>query len=233
MRKFVYGDDVILEAYKGGDYRAFACVEKIQVSVYSELVNVTTSGDGAWEHFKPTGRNRWDAALSGVTVLRDLVDTLWYSWETFLYQVRTQGLDVRFRLTDPDGFEKFFTGFVYIPESEINGTSGDFSRFSVKMQGSGPIDPDGIIEPPIEPDVERLEWIATGAEPNLVQHNKLIGITASQIQHVSLEGDDKFFVIIAGEPNGKQVLLDNGAGTLRFQNDFEANDQIWCQILNS
>lgn len=233
MRKFVYGDDVILEAYKGGEYRAFACVEKVQVSVSSELLNATTEGDGAWEHFVPSGRNRWDASLSGVTVLRDLVDTLWYSWETFLLQVRTQGLNVRFRMSDPGGFEKYFTGFVYIPESAIEGTSGDFSRFSVKMQGSGAIEPDGILEPPIEPDVERIEWITTGAEPNLVQSNKLIGITKEQVQHVSYEGDDKFFVITAGEPNGKQVLLDNGAGTLRFQNDFEAGDQVWCQILNS
>jgi hypothetical protein len=233
MRQFVYGDDVILKAFRVDGYYPFACVEKVQVRVYSELMNVTTQGDGAWEYFKPSGRNRWDASLSGVTVLRDLVDTLWYGWETFLKQIRTQGLNVLFEITDPGGFVKSFYGFVYIPESEINGTSGDFSRFSVNLQGSGPIDPNGIIQPITEPDVERLEWIATGAEPNIVQHNKLIGITKDQVQMVSFEGDDKYFVIVAGEPNGKQVRLDNAAGTLRFAVDFENGDQIWCQILNS
>lgn len=233
MRDFVYGDDVLVEAFKDGDYYPFACVEKVKVRMKSEQVETTVPDSGAWKDILPTGRNEWDVTMSGVTVLRDLVDILWFSWETLLYQLRMEGLQLRINFKDRNGFEKFVVGKAYIEESQIDGTSGDFSRWDLQMNGSGPLDVEGITEPVQNPNVTRIEWIATGAEPNEVQDNRLIGLAKANILLVSLEGDDKFFVITAGLPTDRQVLLDNAAGKLKFKNNFEPGFYIWCQILNA
>lgn len=231
MRDFVYGDDVVISAYKDGDYYPFACAEEVEISMLSELLAASSPDSGVWEQYRPSNRNSWRMSMTGVTVLKDDVDTLWYSWETLIYQLRTVGLNVKIDFTDRKGFNKYATGFVYIPESNISGKSGDFSRFAIQFQGSGPLDVNGIIVPPENPNVERLEWII-GAETKEVQNNKLIGITAGKVLEVSLEGYDIFKVITVGDPTEKQVKLDNAAGKLIFKNTLEVDDYLWCLLLS-
>lgn len=230
MRDFVYADDVIVEAYKVDGYYPFACVEHVAISMRSLLYPSSVPDSGAWEDYKYSGKNGWDVQLDGVFVLEDMVETLWFAWETLLLQLRTTGMDLRFRWTDKKGVEKHATGKALIPESGINGTSGDFGRWSLKLQGTGPLDVNGIVTPPVNPRRMRLEWIATGAEPNKVQNNALIGKTKAQVTHVSWEGNDVFQVIDEGNPTAKQVRLDNAEGSLRFANDFEADDYIWAIV---
>lgn len=232
MRDFVYGKDVIIEAYKENNYYPFACAEEVSIRMSSELISSTTADSGAWEYPEYAGRNSWEVDMSGVTVLKDELETLWFAWELFKEQIRTEGFDLRIRFIDKNGFEMYVAGHVKIPVSEINGRADDFSRFSWKGVGSGPLNINEFLTPPINPNVKRIPWIATGAEPNIVQSNFLIGKTIAEILQVSWEGDDKFEVIDAGDPTAKQVRLDGSAGTLRFLNDFDPGDYIYAIIIN-
>lgn len=232
MRDFVYGKDVIIEAWKDNNYYPFACAEEVSIKVTSELLPTNTPDTGVWDYYKPSGKNGWSMTMTGVTVLTDPASTLWYAWETLKYQLRTTGLDIKIRFIDRNGFEMTAIGHVKIPESEIGGRADDFSRFAVQFQGSGPLDINGLSIPTINPNVKRIDWITTGAEPNKVQDNFLIGRSASEIMQVSLEGDDKFQVIASGEPTHKQVRLDSGEGSLRFAIDFDPEWFIYAIVIN-
>lgn len=232
MRDFVYGDDVVLEAYKENAYIPFACVEEVAIAMQSEIMPTSVPDSGAWADFTYAGKNSWTAQLNGVLVLKDAVNALWFGWEMFLLQVRSTPLNIRMRWKDRQGIEKYCTGKVLIPDSGISGKSGDISRYSIRFQGTGPLDLNGALVPPVITNMNkvRIDWIATGAEPNILQHNDLIGITAAQLMEVSWEGDDKFQIITSGEPNDKQVRLDNAAGTIRFKNNFFSGDYIRAEI---
>lgn len=233
MRKFVYGRDVVMLAQKNGspDYYPFACAENVRLSMSSELLPSSTADTGNWETFVKSGKNGWTAELSGVLVLEDEVDTLWFGWEMFLLQVRDSGLNLKFVFTDKDDNVKFATGFAWIPNAEISGTMEDFANYITQLQGSGPLDLSGLL-PNIEPDMGdiRIEWITSGAEPNVVQDSKLVGLAKADIKEVSWEGDDKWFIITTGTPTDRQVLLDNVAGTLKFKNNFENGDYVWALV---
>lgn len=231
MRDFVDGMHFVFEAWKDDDFYPFACAEEGEINMQSELLPASTAATGAWEEFRPSGKNSWAASLSGVIVLRDLVDQLWFSWELFVEAIRRNGLDMRFTYTDRTlGFSKTQRGKVYLPETGHSFKADDFARWFAKLQGSGPLDPTGLLATPVNTKQVRIDWEATGAEPNIVQDNRLIGILLNQIMEVSWEGDDKFKPIGSGDPNAKQVRHDGTAGTLRFLNSFEPGDYIYCLI---
>lgn len=230
MRDFVYGDDVIVKAYKDTDYYPFACVEEMTITKRAAILPSSVPDSGAWEDYKYSGKGGWEVSLNGVLVLKDDINTLWFSLDTFLLQAQTTGLDLKFEWTDKNGFLQYATGRALIPESGNNIKSADFARWNLRLQGTGPLDMNGILIAPVNPKYMRPEWIATGAEPNIVQDNRLIGVTKDQIGIVSWEGNDVFKVIDAGNPTEKQVRLDNAAGTLRFKNNLEPGDFIWCRI---
>jgi predicted secreted protein len=235
MRDFVQGNDVLIEVKLAGDadYLPFACAEEVNIEMNSEILEISTSDTGAWDEFDYSGKNNWNASLSGVTVLRDEVDQLHYPLETFLLQVRSQKLGLRITFTDRQGFQQIGYGEAVIPSSSLgaNAQQNDFSRFGIKFQGTGPLDLSGYVPPNDNPmNTERLFWITSGAEPNLVQDNKLIAIALNKILIVSRESDDKLEIIDAGEPTEKQVRLNNVAGTLRWKNDFDADEQIYAII---
>lgn len=232
MRPFVYGKDVRIEAWKVDGYYPFACAEEVTIRMRTELVETSSADSGAWQTFVSTGRHGWTASLKGVLVLHDPDDDLWYALETFLLSIRGEALQIRIRFIDKDGEERYALGEVFIPESEISGTVEDFARFVEQFQGSGPLDLSETITPPDGNNMKtkRLFWITTGAEPNEVQHNDLIGIALENVTLVSRESDDKLQIIDSGTPTAVQVRLDNTTGKLRWLNDFDAGEQIVALI---
>lgn len=232
MRSFVFGDGIIIEAWKVDGFYPFACAEEVTIRMRTELAETTTSDSGAWEYYTPTGRNGWSASLKGVLVLSDPDDDLWYALETFLLSVRGQSLQIRIRFIDKNGDERYALGEVFIPDSEISGSMDEFVRYVEQFQGSGPLDLSQTVEPPDGNNMKtkRLFWITTGAEPNMVQHNDLIGIALEDVTLVSRESDDKLQIIDSGSPTATQVRLDNTDGSLRWLNDFEVNEQIVALI---
>ena len=234
MRPFVIGNNVIIEAWKVDGYYPFACAEEVTIRMKTELLETTTADSGAWEYWVSSGKNGWSASLKGVLVLSDPGNSLWYALETFLLSVRGHSLQLRIRFTDSNNLERYALGEVFIPDSEISATVDDFARFIEQFQGTGPLDLSQTIVPPEGNNMKtkRLFWITTGAEPNKVQHNDLIGIDPDDLVLVSRESDDKLDIIDAGEPTVKQVRLDVGEGSLRWLNDFEPYEQI-VALLNS
>lgn len=223
MRSFVYGKMVKVYAYKTDGYYPFACARTVVFSMDSEIDETTNPSSPAWRRYKPSGMNGWTIDLNAITVLQDPVSTLWFSWELMLEAIRANGLDIKVEFTDKDGNSRYATGFVFIPKSGISGSADDISESDISFLGSGSLTWDGTLLPSITMGVKRISWVTTGSEPNVLQDNGMIGLAATDIYEVSLEGDDKYKVITVGTPTERQVLFNSGAGTLTFKNDFDPN----------
>lgn len=231
MRVPVMGRDVVISAWKGDNYYPFCAAEEVMLTMISEIIDSTTGNSGAWNYFDYSGKNNWNASLKGTTILQDAVDTLWFSWELFLLSVRSQKLDLKITFTDVNGNVKYCSGQGLIPESSIRGMADEFSDYDFKITGSGPLDMNGFLLLPNGDTVMRIQWMTNDTlGVNKVQDNRLIGKSAADILLVSLEGDDKFFVITTGDPTDRQVRLDNTEGSLRFMNDFDAGMHIICLL---
>lgn len=232
MREFITGTGIVMEMWKEDAYRPFACAERINIAQESEVLESSTADSGAWVKYKSANRNKWRGNLSGVMVMDDEFDVLWFFQDMMLESVRGTLQDVRITFTDSKDHVKQVTGQIWIVNENIDGdsTQDDFGRWSMEFIGNGPIDLSGIVTPPTIFERMRLEWITTGAEPNAVQSNALIGLAKEQILEVSREGDDKFQVIDVGVPNVKQVRLDAVNGKLIFSIDFDPNEFVWCLL---
>jgi hypothetical protein len=224
MRDFVYGKDVVLEAFKIDGYYRWACATDVQITVNSELDFTTTPNSAGWRTKKPSGLNDWFIEFKSLTVLQDAVNTFWYGWETMLESIRNSGLNIRLTFTDIAGNSKYWTGFVYIPQTIMGGATGDFSIDQIKFEGSGAFDPTGALLINSN-NVIRVDWITTGAEPNVLQDNALIGKT---LKHVSFEGDDRFRIITVGVPNGNEVKFTSATGSILFPFVFDPNQVAYC-----
>lgn len=233
MRDHVWGMNMIFKAWKDDDFYPFACAEEGEIVMDSELLPATTATSGAWEEVRPSGRNSWNMSLSGVLVLEDQVDVMWYSWELFVEAIRKNGLDMEIEYEDIKGNTKTQRGKVYIPQTSNSFRADDFARWMAKLQGSGPLDPTGLLPTPSNTKVVRIDWTVSTPDTYSVQDNRLIGILVNQLTEVSWEGDDKFQIITSGTPTAKQVLLNNITGTLTFLNVLNAGDYIWARVEES
>jgi hypothetical protein len=216
--------NVVLEAFKDDGYYRWACAFSVRVTVNSEIDFTTTPKSGGWRTKKPSGLNDWFIEFQSLTVLQDAVNTFWFGWQTMLESIRNNGMNIRLTFTDIAGQTKYWTGFVYIPQTIMGGDTGDFSTDQIKFEGSGSFDPTGALITNSD-SVIRVDWITTGIEPNVLQSNSLIGKT---IKHVSFEGDDRFKPITVGVPNANQVLFNSGAGTLTFPFNFDPNQVAYA-----
>lgn len=221
MRDFVYGKDVKLEAYKIDGYYPFACATEVTLTMNTEIDFTTTPDSGYYRTKKSVGLNDWFIEFKSVTVLQDAVNTFWYSWETLLEQIRNNELNIRLTFKDRTNHTKYIIGKVIIPQTIMGGLTGDFSTDSIRFEGTGPLDIDGLTIPTISM-LGRFDWITTGAEPNvIVGPPAMIGKTIKQI---SYEGDDKWRIITSGIPNDKEVLYNSAVPSMTWKNDFDAND---------
>jgi len=225
MRDFVWGKGVVLQAFKVDGYYSFACARTVRLRMNTEPIETTVPGDGAWKSFASSNQNEYVIELNLITVLKDAVDALWFSWETLLEQIRSNAMDLKMTWTDRTGFTKYATFKGLIIETVIDGTAeDDFSYSSITLKGAGKFDITGLITTTGD-KVRRKEWIATGAEPNVLQDNDLIGRT---MKYVNWEANDKFSFISIGVPNPMQCLFDSSAGTLTFLNNLAPNDFVYC-----
>lgn len=231
MRDYVQGIDYLLEAFKVDDYYPFACGTGLRLRRINEYDSTVTPDSGEIRTRKPTGLSDIEIEFAGVTVLQDPVDTIWKGWEFLTRQMRDNGVFLRVTLKDIKNNIKQFGGFFYPQEIELNGVVGDVGEDSIKFISGGTFSTDGGIDPPVNSEfVKRIEWITTGAEPNILQDDFLKGKTKEQILEVSREGDDKYTVIDAGVPNERQVLLENVGGTLQWSIDFEVGEAVFALV---
>lgn len=217
MADLVLGKKMVLSALRPGEeaaYYPFACAQEVGLRVSTEMLPSTHPESGAWEAVRPR-RNSWALNLTGILFLRDLANPLkWMGPELILEQVRQTGQHLKIIWTDEGGYVRTFTGFAYIPESDITGIAGQISKWSCQWQGSGDF---AIDVPPITiqgTNMRKEFWPIVGAvgAETFYQHTDLIGRT---IQQVSFEGiGDHLEIITSGSPTAQQVKYTTGSGRL-------------------
>lgn len=223
-RNYVLAKDAVLYMYKDGDYRRFACVFGLTLSMDTEAIETTAPGDGAWRDYESSNANGFTLHIDLITVLQDAIDDLWFTWETLLQQIRSAKQDLKLVWTDKAGNTKYAAFQGVIIHTGFDGTTGDFEFSDIAIQGAGKFDIQGLLNT-TQQKVRRKEWITTGSEPNVVQDNDLIG---RQMKYVNWEANDKYTFITVGTPNEMQVLFNSATGSLTFKNNFGIGDFIYC-----
>lgn len=226
-RVIVDGKKVKLEVWKVDAYYPVACTVSVSFWATEEYDITSTPDSGRYRTRKPINDGDWGVDFTGVTVLQDAVDTLWYSWEFLLELVRSQGVNIRVKFIDRNGNTKSITGHVYIPRVQIEGIAGQAAGDTITFLGDGLLNLDSLITPNV-PRVTRLEWFAAGAQVSF-QDNQLIGKSIADIKHVSREGDDKYKVV-AGAPTARQVQLDAVGGNLVFLLEADDGEYVYALI---
>lgn len=226
-RVIVDGKKVILEVWKVDAYYPVACAVSVSFWATEEYDITSTPDSGRYRTRRPINDGDWGVDFTGVTVLQDAVDTLWFSWEFLLELVRSQGVNIRVKFIDRNGNEKSITGHVYIQRVQIDGMAGQPAGDTLSFIGDGPINLNSLITPNV-PRVTRLEWIAATAQFSF-QNNQLIGKSIADIKHVSREGDDKYKVV-AGAPTARQVQLDAVGGNLVFLIEADDGEYVYALI---
>lgn len=229
IRRPVTGKGVPLQVKVDADWLQVACLVDVKLFLSEQLDDTSTPDSGRYQTLWPSGFAKWGGELSAVTVLKDDNESLWFTWQFFLELVRSNGAWIRIPVIDIDGFEKIFTGFVFVSYVDITGNAGEpWSKSSVQLQGSGNIDFSGTLTP-ITPKVKRIPWVST-AEQTIFQNNFLIGKELTEIMHVSSEGDDIYEPIDAGVPTNRQVKFDPVIGSLEFLNGRDLNAYVYVLV---
>jgi hypothetical protein len=229
IRKPVKGKKVRCYIYKVDGYYPVACLTNVRLWITEQVDDTSTPDSGRYVTLKPAGVARWGIDLTTVTVLEDLTETLYFTWEFFIELVRTNGVNVKVVVEDVVGNQKVYAGFCYTPQLEISGNAeDDWSNGSIQLLGSGEITFTDTLTPNI-PKVIRIPWVAT-AEQKIFQDNRLIGKLVADIKHVSAEGNDIWEIIDAGSISERQVKLDNVTGSIEFLNGRDVNDYVYLLV---
>lgn len=221
MAEIVLGKQYYLTAYipSLSGYYPFACLQEVSLSVSTEMIPTTTVDSGLYRTFEPR-LSEWKLSASGVMILRDLDASYNYALDSILQQVRREGYDIRLLWTDNGGYTRHIEGHVFIPESVFTGTAGQIGKFSIEMQGSGPLTIDGAIT--INPgNVQRLEVEAPGGT-DFVQNAAWVGRSIKWIDR----SDSACKLIYSGTPTGREVLYNSSTGRFTFSSTLNAGELI-------
>ena len=139
---------VQLLAWKTDAYYPFACADFGRLTMGSDILLTTTPSSGPYRTRMPAGIHEWEIELGMVTVLRDLVNTFWFSWETLLLSVRQTRIQVKWKIRDRAGYEKYAIGYVYVQNTDILFNMNEpFSSSNIKLVGDGGLDFSSLITP--------------------------------------------------------------------------------------
>ncbi len=222
MAYVVQGRNVIIRAVKSGDYRVFACAQSLRLTVETGLLETSTTTTGPFKTFSPVGLSEWSVSLSGVLILRDQSTTKNFALETITEQVRNNGYEITITFTDDEGYVNVFSGFVYVPLTEIFKESTSVAKWSTEFKGSGAITID--VTPPSPQSTPRMRYVytATGGELFFTDAT-LIGRTIEWVDHV----DQALKIITAGSPaSPKECKYTSASGRFDFYQALEVSAVI-------
>jgi len=221
----VQGRNVIIRALKSGDYRVFACAQSVRMTVETGLLETSTAVTGPFRTFAPDGLSTWSVALGGVLFLRDLSTTKNFALETITEQVRNSGYDITITFTDDEGYVQVFSGFVYIPLTEIFKESGSLAKYNVEFKGSGSFEIDVTPPSPITPVRMRYVYTATGGE-TFFSDAALIGRSIEWVDKT----DQALDIVTAGSPTIRQTKYTSASGRFDFYEALMADEIVSVSI---
>lgn len=221
MAYAVQGKNVILKAQKSGDYRVFACAQSLRLTVETGLLETSTTSTGPFKTFSPNGLSEWSVSLGAVLYLRDQSVTKNFALETITEQVRNNGYNITITFTDDEGYVNVFSGFVYVPLTEIFKETGTLAKYNVEFKGSGAFTID--VTPPSAQTVPRMRYVytATGGETYFTDAT-LIGRTIEWVDR----SDSALDIVTTGSATARETLYTSASGRFDFDPALTAGEII-------
>lgn len=134
MSLILNGDDAIIYVYRSGVAIPVSCENSWTIEEVTELIEVTTVGDGA--------NRRYKAGFLDATVsIEGLVTFDQTSKWQLLDFVQNERVEQRIKLEQIDsaGNSMVYDMFVMVESWNNSNPAGDFSQFSVSMKRNGPM----------------------------------------------------------------------------------------------
>lgn len=124
ISNMIQGKDLILSL----NGIAIAAAKSGSISTDTSFINVASPIDGAWEHVMPTTL-KWSAHTDGLISDPVYIDTLLHM------QISKQPISLKFSADGND----VRLGSCYISHIEQTGSVGSLAKYSIDLQGSGPL----------------------------------------------------------------------------------------------
>lgn len=128
----VQGKDVTIFFNEGG-WKEFGCAETISLERTSDLVEISTIGQGNHKKFDYNAF-QYTINITGL-ILND--DPKVKVWDLWAYQSNMLSIPYRMVFTDPDATIKAVVGIVIINSINLSGSQEDLASSTIQLQGSG------------------------------------------------------------------------------------------------
>lgn len=134
MTGIVKGNDVIFLVNNGEDYVPFVCAKDLSIEILSNLVPVTTIGDGEWDRFGYQSFG-YSVNLSGVVRFSAADFTVFDMVEQQMNALQIQAKIIF--VDQEDNNRKLFKGYLLIERSTVTGNANAFALADFTLRGSG------------------------------------------------------------------------------------------------
>ena len=217
----VKGENVLLEFYNDGDWKAYACARSCTLTTVTELIETTVTGAGKYKHFTPTV-NSFTGNCDGVVSLGSVTMLTLYSLRQM--QLNHVMQRARFTRTAEDGTNVYVdTVDFYITNIQDTSPFDNIATFTIEMQGTGVLDQSIITPSTIVTKVKRFEYAGTGGEVAFTSAT----LVNKDILSVVKDGLGQCGIITSGTPASKEVKYNTATGTFTFAVQFEPSEPAY------
>lgn len=121
-----------MEILTDNGYLPFICGKDLSISTSTNMLNVTTVGDGNWDAFMPESLS-YNISITGVVSFGEDVT----SFDLIEHQIGFVEVVYKMTFTDGDENIKYFLGRSWVESSEITGNASSLAQGSFTLRGNG------------------------------------------------------------------------------------------------
>lgn len=235
---YIQGRNAVLFGYLSGVYYPIGCEIEFTYEYTNELTTNTDVNAGSWRKYE-VRISDCTASLSGVATSSNgtSLSIFYYLQEA----IRRTPQNIKMVWTDDDGAEKVITGVFLIKTISIPNQQGDFSKFTLELQGTSGIEIDPVIGgggsgtggssgtsgSSLDENIDSDYWLTTPGNTSInglsVNGKSFVGST---VIYVSREGATQF--LVTGTPGNEEAQVSEPAGTdISFLNPFLADERVF------
>lgn len=227
----IQGKNAILFGYLSGVYYPIGCEIEFTYEYLNELTTWTDVNAGSFRKYE-VRISDGTASLSGVVTSSNgsTLSIFHYLQEA----IRRTPQNIKMVWTDDDGVDKVITGVFLIKSIPIVSQQGDYSKFTLELQGSGGITIDPIINggsgtsgsSSLDENIDFDYWETTPAATSIsgtgAGGKSFTGFT---VILVSREGAPHF--LVTGTPGNLEAQVSDPAGTdINFLTPFNPGERV-------
>lgn len=234
MSNYIQGKNAILFGYLSGVYYPIGCEIEFTYEYLNELTTKTDVNAGSWRKYE-VRISDCTASLSGVTTSSNgtTLSIFYYLQEA----IRRTPQNIKMVWTDDDGVDKVITGVFMIKTINIANAQGDWSKFTLELQGTSGITIDPIIggggsgsssgSSSIDENITADYWLTVEGATSI---NGLsvggLSYVGGEVILVSREGATQF--LVTGTPGNEEAQVSDPAGTnISFLNPFGPDERVY------